>query len=124
MSAMFYKKTKISQEVWKESMEDGEKTGCETGGASAQDQSQQHMADIRDFIDFEDDDSEDDADMDKEEKIESDVSSATSEWSDSEDEGHIKERKPVNAVIRARLDLVRYLTSTHICYRNQEKPAI
>ena len=75
---MFYKKTKISQEVWKESMEDGEKTGCETGGASAHDQAQQHMADIKDFLDFEDDDSEDYANFTEEEQIESDFSSAIS----------------------------------------------
>jgi hypothetical protein len=34
----------------KDEADDGERTGCETGGASTADQAQQHMSDINDFI--------------------------------------------------------------------------
>ena len=96
LSAMFYKRTKVSLELQRESADDGEKTGCETGGASTADQAHQHMSDINDFINFQEDDSDDEA-----EQMEFSEASSISECSDSEDDNQITEP---NAQIKAKLD--------------------
>ena len=125
---MFYKKNKVSIEFEQEGADDGQKTGCETGGASTNDQAQQHMADIRDFIDFQEDDSEDEDliteakdEMNMKTKSDSDEASNFSEISvDSEVDNQIMEFKPVNPIIKARLDSVRHLTDTIKLSRNQQ----
>ena len=90
---MFYKQTKVSLELQRDSADDGEKTGCETGGASTHDQAQQHMDDIQDFIDFQEDDSDEEYDIANAEEQMDAVSEASSisECSDSEDDNQIKE---------------------------------
>ena len=91
LSAMFYKKTKVSTEMERESALGGAKTGCETGGASTFDQAQQHMADIQDFIDFHESDSDEEVEMAEEQMEHESEASSISEQSDSDDENQIME---------------------------------
>tara|TARA_B110000285_G_C14594436_1_gene367815 strand:+ start:244 stop:429 length:186 start_codon:yes stop_codon:yes gene_type:complete len=58
LSEIFYKKTKGSDIISKDDVEDGDRTGASTTGAEAQDQAQKHMDEICDFMDFHEDDSD------------------------------------------------------------------
>ena len=58
LSAVFFKKTKVSDIISKEEVEDGQRTGASTAGAEAHDQAQKHMDEIGDFMDFQEDDTD------------------------------------------------------------------
>ena len=84
LSAVFYKKTKVSDIISKGDVDDGQRTGASTAGAEAHEQAQQHMAEIGDFMDFHEDDTDEENEI-QEEGNESEASSI-SDNSDFEDE--------------------------------------
>ena len=87
MSAVFYKKTKVSDIITKESTEDGQLTGTSTAGYDAAiEQAQKHMDEIGEFMDFHEYDSDDENQSEEDDFSDASSISDKSDFSDDEAE--------------------------------------